>query len=178
MGDAAPICSCVSELSVVPDCVSQPLSDHRQVIQASLRQEGTSALNTSELRCVQEVCRQLAQKQGFPGGMGECDGVLANKILLGDFLISLLTQTGELPKIVSAETPRQLPLPKADLLPLGPEVKIISVPGLQAISQQLEREVAAPALLGGTGDDLPSQLDEVVRQVVAKLSLRCPAIRT
>ena len=48
---------------------------------------------------------------------------------------------------MNAETPRQLPLPKADLLPLGPEVKIIRVPGLQAVGQELEGGAAAPALL-------------------------------
>ena len=61
--------------------------------------------------------------------MGECDGVLASKILLGDLLIRLLTKAGKLAKIVNAKTPRLLALAEADLLPLRPEIKIVCVAG-------------------------------------------------
>src|SRR4051812_38900461 len=65
-----------------------------------------------------------------------------------------------------AQTPRQLPAAVAGLLPLGPEIKISCVPGLQTIRQNLERGAAATSLLHVAVGNLTGQLVEVVRQVV------------
>src|SRR3954463_6252438 len=67
---------------------------------------------------------------------------------------------------MNAQTPRQLPLAVARLLPLRPEIKIVRITRLQTISQDLERGAAAPALLHVAVGDLTRQLVEVVRQVV------------
>src|SRR4051812_3868029 len=65
-----------------------------------------------------------------------------------------------------AQTPRQLTPTVACLFPLGPQIKIRSVPGLQAIGQDLEGGAAATSLLHVAVGDLTGELVEVVREVV------------
>src|SRR3954451_17818763 len=63
------------------------------------------------------------------------------------------------------QAPRQLTTAVAGLLPLSPEIKIVRITCLQAISQDLEGGAAATALLHVAVGDLTGELVEVVRQV-------------
>src|SRR3954468_18356161 len=65
-----------------------------------------------------------------------------------------------------AQTPRQLPTAVACLLPLSPQIKIVCITRLQAISHDLEGGTATTDLLHVAVGDLTGQLVEVVRQVV------------
>src|SRR3954468_2505492 len=67
---------------------------------------------------------------------------------------------------MSTQAPRQLPAAVACLLPLNPQIKIVSITRLQTISQDLEGGAATTALLHVAVGDLTGQLVEVVRQVV------------
>src|SRR3954452_17582928 len=67
---------------------------------------------------------------------------------------------------MNAQTPRQLPTAVACLLPLNPQIKIVSITRLQTIRQYLEGGAAATALLHVAVGDLTGQLVEVVRQVI------------
>src|SRR4051794_27226397 len=67
---------------------------------------------------------------------------------------------------MNAQAPRELALAVAGLLPLTPEVKVVSVTGPQTIRQELEGGASAPSFLGVAGGDLMGQLVEVVREVV------------
>src|SRR4051812_46261890 len=76
-----------------------------------------------------------------------------------------------------AQTPRQLAPAVACLLPLSPQIKIVSISRLQTISQDLEGGAAATALLHVAVGDLTGQLVAVVRQVV-RVQRRHPHINT
>src|SRR3954454_1507993 len=65
-----------------------------------------------------------------------------------------------------AQTPRELSPAEAGFLPLTPEIKIVCLACLQAVSQDLEGGAATPTLLGVAGSDLPSKLREVLSKVV------------
>src|SRR4051794_16161039 len=65
------------------------------------------------------------------------------------------------------QTPGELSPAEACFLPLTPQVKIVCVPGLQAVSQELEGGAATTSLLGMRRGDLPGELGEVVGEVVS-----------
>src|SRR3954471_22095574 len=67
---------------------------------------------------------------------------------------------------MNTQAPRELPAAEACFLPLAPQIKIVCVTGLQAVSQDLERGAPTTTLLGVAAGDLTGELVEVVREVV------------